>query len=115
MVRGAKTHHQLLDLAGIRIIVEQTGEGEAAEKSAVWRAYTIIKTLIDWEEEPGRFKDYVANPKPSGYQSIHLSLRHIQQGLNLEVQIRSRNMHNFAEYGPAAHKNYKALVLPPSK
>jgi hypothetical protein len=113
MVKGAKRHHQLLDLAGVRLIVEECGDDKEAEIKAVRLAYSLLtNSLNDWKEETSRFKDYVTNPKPSGYQSIHLSLRHLTQGLNLEVQIRSAHMHAFAENGPAAHKSYKALLLP---
>ena len=126
MVKGAKSHHQLLDLAGIRIIVDENpDEGSwnnpaqpsnlSAEIQAVYLTCKIVTTLPDWTEEKTRFKDYVAHPKPSGYQSLHLSMRHLRQGLNLEVQIRSRRMHEVAEFGSASHRNYKALLLPPAK
>ena len=121
MVKGAKSHHQLLDLAGIRIIVDENpndakfSENQPSEILAVYLTYRVVQSLPDWSEETSRFKDYVSNPKPSGYQSLHLSMRHVRQGLNLEVQIRSRRMHEVAEYGSASHKNYKALLLPPSK
>ena len=61
-----------------------------------------------------RYKDYVTYPKPSGYRSVHMTLRHKECGINLEVQIRSKDMHLEAEYGRASHSNYKALALPAS-
>lgn len=112
MVKGAKRHHQLLDLAGIRIIVDD--RDPRLEVEAVWCMYRIICDLVEWQEDKSRFKDYINSPKPSGYQSLHVSLQHRIKGLNLEVQIRSKRMHNVAEFGTASHKNYKALMLPPS-
>lgn len=66
----------------------------------------------EWTDDPSRFKDYVTQPKPSGYQSLHMTLVHRHTGIRLEVQIRSQRMHYVAEYGSAAHRNYKALALP---
>jgi len=69
-------------------------------------------SMSEWDEDVSRFKDYVTEPKPSGYQSLHMTLMHRQTGIRLEVQIRSQRMHLVAEYGSAAHRNYKALALP---
>jgi GTP pyrophosphokinase len=114
MVKGVKSHHQLLDLAGVRVIVDEAGDVAdiSMELKAVQLALEVVTAMPNWKEEKARFKDYISSPKPSGYQSFHLSLRHKTQGLTLEVQIRSRRMHNIAEYGSASHKNYKALMLP---
>ena len=74
----------------------------------------IIRRLSEWEEDPSRFKNYVANPKASGYQSMHMTLMHGVTDISLEVQLRSVRMHIDAEYGRASHANYKALALPAS-
>jgi Region found in RelA / SpoT proteins len=66
----------------------------------------------EWQEVRSRFKDYVTQPKPSGYQSLHMTLQHRPTGVAMEIQIRSQRMHQEAEYGAAAHSKYKALVLP---
>ncbi|RYG65053.1 hypothetical protein EON64_12725, partial [archaeon] len=71
--------------------------------------------VLGWEEDIGLSKDYVSNPKASGYQSYHLSLWQPHSGLRLEVQLRSLRMHEIAEYGSASHAKYKALLLSSSK
>ena len=68
----------------------------------------------EWLEFPDRYKDYVSEPKPSGYQSLHLTLYHKHTGVQMEVQIRSARMHWVAEFGSASHRFYKALALPTS-
>ena len=74
----------------------------------------IIRRLSEWDEDRSRFKNYVANPKSSGYQSMHMTLVHKDADISLEVQLRSVRMHLDAEYGRASHANYKALALPAS-
>ena len=56
-------------------------------------------------------KDYVSSPKPNGYRSVHVMLRLPSSGGRLEVQIRTRRMHDHAERGDAAHAHYKAAAL----
>ena len=113
MLGGSKDRSALHDLLGLRVIVsERHGSNE---ESAVWRVYQVLTSLQEWSVVPGRFKDYVTRAKPSGYQSLHLTLAHAPTGLHLEVQIRSRRMHTEAEFGSASHTRYKALLLPPSK
>eukprot|EP01039_Chlorochromonas_danica_P008450 gene8450-9316_t len=75
----------------------------------------LLGLLSDWREDRSRFKDYVTQPKASGYQSVHLVLAHRPTALRVEVQLRTERMHRLAEHGSAAHSRYKALLLPSSK
>ena len=65
----------------------------------------------EWLEFPDRYKDYVSEPKPSGYQSLHLTLYHKHTGVQMEVQIRSARMHWVAEFGSASHR-YSIMPSP---
>ena len=65
-----------------------------------------VRRLPIWQEVPGRVKDFVRHPKPNGYQSIHTNLR-LPDGRLVEVQLRTRQMHERAERGSAAHHLYK--------
>lgn len=87
---------QLSDIRGVRIIVPTEEE--------CYAAVGIIH--LHWRPMPGEFDDYIAAPKPSLYQSIHTSVVY-EDGETLEVQIRTPEMHNKAEYGIAAHWRYK--------
>ena len=69
-------------------------------------ALKSVRRLPIWQEVPGRVKDFVRNPKPNGYQSIHTTLR-LPDGRLVEVQLRTRPMHERAERGSAAHHLYK--------
>lgn len=112
MQRDHRNLDQIFDLMAIRTILDPEPNGsdmpsEEAEKAACYRALGIVHSL--WTPIPGRFKDYVAVPKPNGYQSLHTTVIGLL-GQPIEVQIRTRRMHEVAEFGVAAHWAYKEGV-----
>jgi GTP pyrophosphokinase len=115
MQRDGKTLDQIFDLMAIRAILEAGKNGEATdedEKAVCYRALGIVHSL--WTPIPGRFKDYVAVPKPNGYQSLHTTVIGLK-GQPIEVQIRTRRMHQIAEFGVAAHWAYKQGLEDPNE
>jgi RelA/SpoT family (p)ppGpp synthetase len=98
MERKQISLEQLSDIYAFRIVVPTVED--------CYRALAVVHT--SWHTVPGRFKDYISNPKQNDYQSIHTTIvgpRHQR----VELQIRTERMHSVAEYGVAAHALYKDL------
>jgi GTP pyrophosphokinase len=104
MRRKTVSISEVYDLLAIRVVVEDV--------PACYAALGVVHSL--WTPIPGQFDDYIAVPKPNLYQSLHTAVMG-PDGQPLEIQVRTQEMHQLAEYGIAAHWRYKEGAKPDPK
>ncbi|PRQ08475.1 RelA/SpoT family protein [Enhygromyxa salina] len=102
MRRKRVSFEEIYDVTAVRVIIE--ADNEAIGKRDCYAALGLAHGL--WAPISGEFDDYIARPKPNGYRSLHTAVMG-PGGRPLEVQIRTRDMHLFGEFGVAAHWAYK--------
>lgn len=101
LLRHDKDIEQIYDLIAVRVVVSNVGE-----------CYAVLGTIHQlWKPLRGRVKDYIANPKPNGYQSLHTTV-FVGPGEIVEFQIRTKEMDDEANFGPAAHWFYTEAGKP---
>jgi (p)ppGpp synthase/HD superfamily hydrolase len=124
MLRNGWDHIlQVPDALAVRIVLNAKKDSEeeseavtrARERALCYYAQQLCMSVWAPHSDGGRFKDYIANPKGNGYQSLHYTAGTPWNGEDwtMEVQVRSGEMHKVAEFGVASHWNYKAAAKPP--
>ena len=94
------------DVFAMRFIIDCDGENHALEKELCWKVFGFVTE--EYEQDTRRLRDWVTNPKPNGYESLHITVKN-REGAYIEVQIRTHRMDDMAENGFASHWSYKGI------
>ena len=105
MVKQKVPFEGVYDVFAIRFIID-CDEDPKLEKDLCWQVYSFVTE--EYEPDTKRLRDWVTNPKPNGYESLHITVKN-REGAYLEVQIRTRRMDEIAENGFASHWSYKGI------
>lgn len=95
----------VFDVFAIRFIID-CEEDRATEHALCWKVFSYVTE--EYESDTKRLRDWISNPKPNGYESLHITVKN-KEGSSLEVQIRTRRMDDMAENGLASHWSYKGI------
>ncbi|MBR5177155.1 MAG: bifunctional (p)ppGpp synthetase/guanosine-3',5'-bis(diphosphate) 3'-pyrophosphohydrolase [Bacteroidales bacterium] len=93
------------DVFAIRFIIDCEPDPKI-EKDLCWKVFSYVTK--EYEQDTGRLRDWITNPKPNGYESLHITVKN-RRGAYIEVQIRTKRMDEEAENGQAAHWSYKGV------
>ncbi len=94
------------DVFAMRFIIECDCENHVLEKELCWKVFGFVTE--EYEQDTKRLRDWVTNPKPNGYESLHITVKN-REGAYIEVQIRTQRMDDMAENGFASHWAYKGI------
>ena len=95
----------VFDVFAIRFIID-CEEDKAVEHALCWKVFSYVTE--EYESDTKRLRDWLSNPKPNGYESLHITVKN-REGSSLEVQIRTKRMDDMAESGLASHWSYKGI------
>ena len=106
MVKQKVPFEGVYDVFAIRFIIDCDPEDHKQEKDLCWQVYSFVTE--EYEPDTKRLRDGVTNPKPNGYESLHITVKN-RDGAYVEVQIRTKRMDDVAENGFASHWSYKGI------
>ena len=105
MVKQKVPFEGVFDVFAIRFIID-CPEDDKLEKELCWKVFGFVTE--EYEQDTKRLRDWVTNPKPNGYESLHITVKN-REGAYVEVQIRTKRMDDIAENGFASHWSYKGI------
>ena len=106
MVKQKVPFEGVYDVFAMRFIIDCNPEDHKLEKDLCWQVYSFVTE--EYEPDTKRLRDWVTNPKPNGYESLHITVKN-RDGAYVEVQIRTKRMDDVAENGFASHWSYKGI------